>query len=155
MNSGSIGSLKNVVGEARIIGFRRLGVVISESLKRQQLSLRDVESLTLKWFADPLNKDTGSRLCNGGSKNPSLNTLNRIAPFCLRVSHFEISNDNPVGVSIFLNPIQYATQLEKNDLMFCQHPEELPDLEYRYSRASDLYPIIAGQIPVKKLLNQF
>lgn len=56
MNSGSIGSLKNVVGEARIIGFRRLGVVISESLKRQQLSLRDVESLTLKWFADPLNK---------------------------------------------------------------------------------------------------
>lgn len=33
MNSGSIGSLKNVVGEARIIGFRRLGVLTLPGLK--------------------------------------------------------------------------------------------------------------------------
>ena len=109
----SIKELSNVTGYKRELGFKRLGVVIRDSMKLQELSTRDFAKITKNLFGVPINKDNIVKLTKGHTGNPSLDTYRRLTPMLFRVKYFECSELNPVGRPIFIFTGNYADDSTK------------------------------------------
>lgn len=139
MNYGIIDDLKDLDEETLWFGLRRLGVAIRMSLDMQKLTVRDVEELSTKFYDHPLSKDTVSKLCSAKT-NPTLSSLNRIAPFCFQVMYFDVDDRNNIGVPMFVREVNYTSK-PKVDYVI-----DLPDLDIRYDGAHLLCKIIKGEI---------
>jgi hypothetical protein len=143
------------------INNERLGKVVKRSLSIQGLKYTDIEMLTDRlWscndYPGRVSKNTISSMINGRNVNFETFTLQRLAPFILKVKYFAVStakdNDgqyiDTVGTPVFLLERDF-TQKEMEAILAINRLDDLPLQNYRYKDHLDLLNIIKGQVDLR------
>jgi hypothetical protein len=140
-----IKSVSELTAEELELGLKRLGRILTASMKVQNLSTRKVEDITRRLYKVPINKDQCLQL-QKGNINPKLDTYRRLTYLLLKVDYIEISERDPIGnpVLLYKGASYKGDTTKKIMLETLTDATEFPDLECRYSDHRDLIALVTG-----------